>query len=157
MLLQKSFLLTMVGVCITVSGVQSLSHSPWNIIQEGKKYTLSTFFSLFFSTRYDTKPDKSWWRKKTCLKASHLKVKFMWCESLIRVLSRFFDQVGHEIHLVEISIFSLNNVTVRLAKIMKVSSNISKVIFQCWKLVNFWNTLFSKIGPNFGRSDGDIM
>ena len=73
----------MVGVCITVSGVQSLSHSPWNIIQEGKKYTLSTFFSLFFSTRYDTKPDKSWWRKKTCLKASHLKVKFMWCESLI--------------------------------------------------------------------------
>ena len=57
---------------------------PLKYYSRGKKKThyQHFFFSIFF-TRYDTKPDKSWWRKKTCLKASHLKVKFMWCESLI--------------------------------------------------------------------------
>ena len=43
-------------------------------------------------------------------------------------------------HLVEISIFSLNNVTVRLTKIMNnflehLKIRIFKVISQCWKLV----------------------
>ena len=36
----------------------------------------------------------------------------------IRVRPRFFDQVGHEMHLVETSIFSLNPVIVRPTKIV---------------------------------------
>ena len=35
-----------------------------------------------------------------------------------RVLSNFFDQVGQRMHLVEITILSLNDVTVRPNKVM---------------------------------------
>ena len=87
------------------------------------------------------------------------------------------------LHLVEISIFSLNNVAVRLTKIMNnllehLKILIFKVIFQCWKLVDFfqkkislknigvedqllpkkdleifyfWSNLFSRKVPNFCR------
>ena len=42
----------------------------------------------------------------------------------IRVHPRFFDRVGHPLmHLLEISIFSLNNVIVRLITIMDRADN----------------------------------
>ena len=51
-------------------------------------------------------------------------------------------------HLVETSIFSLNNVTVRLTKIMNnllehFKILIFKVIFQCWKLIEYFEFFFS--------------
>ena len=56
-------------------------------------------------------------------------------------------------HLVEISIFSLNNVTFRLTKIMNnllehLTILIFKVIFQCWKLIESFQICLSlkKIG-----------
>ena len=59
-----------------------------------------------------------------------------------RVISRFFEievNMQSSMHLLEISIFSLNNVTVRFTKIMNnllkhLKILIFKVIFQCWKL-----------------------
>ena len=82
-------------------------------------------------------------------------------------------------HLVEISIFSLNNVTIRLTKIMnnllEHGSNLSKkpslkdiglgdqLLLKKYILKSFFflSILFSKNVPNFvhnfGRSDGDII
>ena len=62
---------------------------------------------------------------------------------VFRVRPRFFDQVGNEtiyIHLVKITIFSLNNVIVRLTKFMNnllehLKFRTSRVIFLCKKLV----------------------
>ena len=103
----------------------------------------------------------------------------------INAVKAFLFELGMKphMHLVKISIFSLNNVTVRLTKIMNnlfehLKILIFKVIFQCWKLVeffwkefslkniglgdqlllkiffkhfDFWGTLFSKNVPNFCR------
>ena len=59
-------------------------------------------------------------------------------------------------HLLEISIFSLNNVTVRFTKIMNnllkhLKILIFKVIFQCWKLIESFPKKISL--KNFGRGD----
>ena len=85
-------------------------------------------------------------------------------------------------HLLEISIFSLNNDLVRLAKIIKdLKILIFKVIFQCLKLVASFQKIFCEdylirrptyidsfkvlyvlknfVGSvhNFGKSDNDII
>ena len=107
----------------------------------------------------------------------------------LETVTDFLIELGMKpcMHLVEISIFSLNNVTDRLNKIMNnllkdLKILIFKVIFQCWKLVESFQIKFSlkNIGlsrrpsffdnfgvenvPNFfrlywwfGRSDDDLI
>ena len=87
------------------------------------------------------------WKNYTFEEAHNFRHHLRSVKFSIRVLSRFFDRVGHETtyaSLEEISIFSLNNVTVRLTKIMNsllehLKILIFKVIFQYSKLVeSFW-------------------
>ena len=76
-----------------------------------------------------------------------------------RYRHRFFDQVGHAcMHLVEISKFSLNNVTIRLTKILNNLLEHPKFWFsksffsvESSPKQDFWSTLFSKNVSNFCR------
>ena len=73
----------------------------------------------------------------------------MYRTGYVRVLSRFFDRVGHEMHL--ISIFLLNNVTIRLTKIMNnLLEDLKILIFKvilCGKLIeSFQKNSLKNIG-----------
>ena len=71
------------------------------------------------------------------------------CPSVLESFQDFLFELDMKpcMHLLEISIFSLNNVTIRLTKIMNnllkhLKILIFKVIFQCWKLVESFRNFF---------------
>ena len=100
--------------------------------------------------------------KCTCLRCIDLEKRqtiafwILFCHWCTRVLSRFFDRVGHKTMYASSGNknFPLNNVTVRLTKIMNnllehLKILIFKVIFQCGKLIesfqkNFFEEYWTK-------------